>query len=701
MSLFHLVAPFKPMGDQPAAIDKLCEGLKAGKADQILLGVTGSGKTFTMASVIERMQMPALVLSPNKVLAAQLYSEFKTFFPENAVEYFVSYYDYYQPEAYIPSTDTYIEKDAAVNDHLDKLRIKATTSILTRKDTVVVSSVSCIYNIGSPDNFSNMCLNLKIGMPASRRELTETLIKMRYERNDIDFIRKTFRLRGGNLDIFPADEELAIRIVFDETIERICEIDPLTGDVCKDLKEKWLFPATHFITSADEMETASQRIEQELAERTAWFKANGKPLEAERIEQRTRYDLEMIRQTGYCRGVENYSRYLAGREPGSTPDSLFGYYKGQDFLLFIDESHVALPQIRGMYEGDRARKQCLVDFGFRLPSALDNRPLKFDEFESLRPATIYVSATPGPIELSRCPKDSIAEQIIRPTGLTDPKVTVLPVTGQIKALEKEIAKRSAKKERCLVLTLTKKTAEDLSSYLEEKGLKARYMHSDMDTLERLEILAAFRKGEFDALVGINLLREGLDIPEVSLVAILNADNEGFLRSETTLIQIAGRAARNVGGEVILFADRITGSIERAVNEMNRRRNIQLAYNNAHGITPKSIVKAIQDYDELHKPEPKNSSAVREALPEYGKMSRSALSQLADDMEKMMREAADNLNFERAAELRDRLAELKDMAGITSVNLKGVKITGRKGKASIKHSSGTKKGIKRSRRKEML
>ena len=672
MQKFRLVAPFKPTGDQPAAIDALCKGILSGKADQTLLGVTGSGKTFTMASVIERLQRPALIMSPNKVLAAQLYSEFKTFFPENAVEYFVSYYDYYQPEAYIPATDTYIEKDAAVNDHIDKLRIKATTSILTRRDTVVVASVSCIYNIGSPDNFNNMCLCLKKGMPASRKELTETLIKMRYERNDIDFIRKTFRIRGGNIDIFPADSELAIRIVFDETIERICEIDPLTGDVRKEMDETWIFPATHFITSAEEMETASKRIEAELAERVAWFKAHGKPLEAERIDQRTRYDLEMIRQTGYCRGVENYSRYLAGREAGSMPDSLFGYYKNQDFLLFIDESHVALPQIRGMYEGDRARKQCLVDFGFRLPSALDNRPLKFDEFESLRPATIYVSATPGPIELSRCPKDSIVEQIIRPTGLTDPKVTVLPVTGQIKALEKEIAKRAEKKERCLVLTLTKKTAEDLSSYLEEKGLKARYMHSDMDTLERLDILAAFRKGEFDALVGINLLREGLDIPEVSLVAILNADNEGFLRSETTLIQIAGRAARNVGGEVILFADRITGSIGRAVAEMNRRRDIQVAYNKEHGITPQSIKKAIVDYDELHRPESKNVSAVRESLPEYGKMSRSALSQLADDMERMMREAADNLNFEHAAELRDRLMELKEMSGVGSDAVKQFK-----------------------------
>lgn len=688
---FHLAAPFKPTGSQPEAIEALCEGIKAGKADQTLLGVTGSGKTFTMASVIEKLQKPALILSPNKVLAAQLYSEFKTFFPENAVEYFVSYYDYYQPEAYIPATDTYIEKDAAVNDHIDKLRIKATTSILSRKDTIVVASVSCIYNIGSPDNFNNTCLHLQRGMSASRKTLTEEFIKMRYERNDIEFNRKNFRIRGGNIDIFPADAEFAIRLVLDENIEKISEIDPITGDTKKELNDVWIFPATHFITTPDIMEKASVQIEQEMQDRIAWFKANGKPLEAERIEQRVRYDLEMIRQTGYCHGVENYSRYLAGREAGSMPDSLFGYYKNQDFLLFIDESHVALPQIRGMYEGDRARKQTLVDFGFRLPSALDNRPLKFDEFESLRPATVYVSATPGSIELSKCPKDSIVEQIIRPTGLVDPKITIMPVTGQIQALEKEISKHAKKHERSLVLTLTKKTAEDLSSYLEEKGIKARYMHSDMDTLERLDILAAFRKGAFDALVGINLLREGLDIPEVSLVAILNADNEGFLRSETTLIQISGRAARNVGGEVILFADRQTGSIKRAVNEMTRRREIQLAYNKKHNIKPKSIVKKIVDYEELHKPEPKNSM-VKEVLPEYGHMPPHALHSLAEDIEKMMKEAADNLNFERAAELRDRLIELKEMTCLkTGSNVSYLQKNSRKNK---KTASAKKISVKR-------
>lgn len=666
MPKFELIAPFKPTGDQPAAIEKLCEGLRDGKADQILLGVTGSGKTFTMAAVIEKMQMPALIMSPNKVLAAQLYSEFKTFFPKNAVEYFVSYYDYYQPEAYIPATDTYIEKDAAINDHIDKLRLKATTSILTRPDTIVVASVSCIYNIGSPDNFNNMCLNLKKGMKIGSRTITQTLIKIRYERNEIEFTRGNFRIRGGNIEIFPADGETAYRIEVDDEILAITEIDPLTCDVIQTVNEVWIFPATHFVTTQDELFKATQEIEQELKERLECFKKAGKPLEAERLEQRVKYDLEMINQTGYCNGVENYSRYFAGRSAGSRPESLFDYYKN-NFLLFIDESHVALPQIRGMYEGDRARKQTLVDFGFRLPSALDNRPLKFDEFEELRPATTYVSATPGNIELSKCSKTDIVEQIIRPTGLVDPKVTILPVTGQIKALETEIGKRAQKKERTLVLTLTKKTAEDLSSYLAERGLKARYMHSEMDTLERLDILGDFRRGAFDALVGINLLREGLDIPEVTLVAILNADNEGFLRSETTLIQIAGRAARNSCGEVILFADRITNSIDRAVKEMTRRRNIQIEYNKAHNITPRSIVKEITDYEELHSQKEK-PGVVREVMPEYGKMSESSLLSLVNDMERRMREAADNLNFETAAEIRDRLMELKEVTGISTKKL---------------------------------
>ena len=657
---FKLSAPFKPSGDQPAALDALAAGIKAGKANQTLLGVTGSGKTFTMAALVERLQRPALVISPNKVLAAQLYSEFKTFFPENAVEYFISYYDYYQPEAYIPSTDTYIEKDASINDHIDKLRLKATTSILTRPDTLVVASVSCIYNIGSPENFSQLCLRLKKGDPADRRELTRRLISIQYSRNDVEFERGTFRMRGATLDIFPADGETAWRVAVGDTVESIQEIDPLTGEVLRALDETWIFPATHFVSTSGETELAAQAIEAELAGRLAALKGEGKLLEAERLSQRVRYDLEMIRQTGYCAGVENYARHLSGRKPGSRPDCLFDYFK-DDFLLFIDESHVTLPQIRGMYEGDRARKQTLVDFGFRLPSALDNRPLKFNEFEEIRPSTVFVSATPGPYELSACAKDDIVEQIIRPTGLVDPEVKIMPVTGQIKSLTAEIEKRAAKKERTLVLTLTKKTAEDLSAYLGEKGLRARYMHSDMDTLERLDILGAFRKGEFDALVGINLLREGLDIPEVTLVAILNADNEGFLRSETTLIQIAGRAARNMCGEVILFADRMTGSMERAIAEMKRRRDRQVAYNKAHNIKPRSIVKKFVEFEELRKQARKQGISEAEPLPKG--LDKRGAQAMADELERRMREAADNLNFELAAELRDRLMELREMAGV--------------------------------------
>ncbi len=657
---FRLTAPYKPAGDQPAAIEALAKGILGGKTNQTLLGVTGSGKTFTMAALVEKLQRPALVISPNKVLAAQLYSEFKTFFPDNSVEYFISYYDYYQPEAYIPATDTYIEKDSSINDHIDKLRLKATTSILTRRDTLVVASVSSIYNIGSPENFSELCLHLKVGNKADRKELTRFLVSIHYERNEMAFERGTFRMRGANLDIFPGDSDTAWRVQLGDTVESVKEMDPLTGNTIRERKEIWVFPATHFVSTAGEVETAAASIEAELAERLAALKGQGKLLEAERLSQRVRYDLEMIRQTGFCSGIENYSRHLANRAPGSRPDCLFDYFNG-DFLLFIDESHVALPQIRGMYEGDRARKQTLVDFGFRLPSALDNRPLRFDEFEALRPATIFVSATPGPYELQHCSKDGVVEQIIRPTGLVDPEVKVLPVTGQIKSLTEQIAKRAEKKERTLVLTLTKRTAEDLSDYLKEKGLKARYMHSDMDTLERLDILGAFRKGEFDVLVGINLLREGLDIPEVTLVAILNADNEGFLRSETTLIQISGRAARNLCGEVILFADRMTGSMERAIAEMKRRRDTQVAYNKAHHITPKSIVKKYVEYEELRKQGRREGLAVAEPLPKG--LSRSGAQAMAGELERRMRDAADNLNFELAAELRDRLLELRDMSGI--------------------------------------
>ena len=658
---FKLVAPFKPSGDQPAALDALCAGVMAGKANQTLLGVTGSGKTFTVAAMIERLQRPALIISPNKLLAAQLYSEFKTFFPENAVEYFVSYYDYYQPEAYIPSTDTFIEKDASINDHIDKLRLKATTSILTRPDTLVVASVSCIYGIGSPRNFAELCMTVKQGQKADRKELSRFLVSIRYERNEMAFERGTFRLRGANLDIYPADSETAWRIQLGDVVESIKEINPLTGDVIREKKEVLIYPASHFVSTPAEVAEAANNIEAELAQRLAILKGEGKLLEAERLGQRVRYDLEMLRQAGYCNGVENYSRHLTFRAPGSRPDCLFDYFK-KDFLLFIDESHVTVPQIRGMYAGDRSRKQTLVDFGFRLPSALDNRPLKFDEFEAIRPSTVFVSATPGPFELATCSKDDIVEQIIRPTGLVDPEVKILPVTGQIKSLTAEIEKRAAKHERTLVLTLTKKTAEDLSVYLGEKGLKARYMHSDMDTLERMDVLGAFRKGEFDALVGINLLREGLDIPEVTLVAILNADNEGFLRSETTLIQIAGRAARNLVGEVILFADRITGSMERAMSEMKRRRIKQTAYNVKNHIEPKSIIRKFMDYEELRTQAKREGLAVAEPLP-TGDMSRSSIKLMAAEIEKRMKSAAENLNFELAVELRDRLFEIQEMSGI--------------------------------------
>ena len=658
---FKLVAPFKPSGDQPAALEALCAGVKAGKANQTLLGVTGSGKTFTVAAMIEKLQRPALIISPNKLLAAQLYSEFKTFFPENAVEYFVSYYDYYQPEAYIPSTDTFIEKDASINDHIDKLRLKATTSILSRPDTLVVASVSCIYGIGSPQNFAELCLNIKKGQKADRKELTRFLVSIQYERNDMEFKRGTFRLRGANLDIYPADSETAWRIQLGDLVESIKEINPLTGEDIREKDEVWIYPASHFVSTPGEVAEAAANIEAELGERLAVLKGEGKLLEAERLGQRVRYDLEMLRQAGYCNGVENYSRHLTGRAPGSRPDCLFDYFK-KDFLLFIDESHVTVPQIRGMYAGDRSRKQTLVDFGFRLPSALDNRPLKFDEFEAVRPSTIFVSATPGPYELGVCAKEDIVEQIIRPTGLVDPEIRIMPVTGQIKSLTAEIEKRAAKHERTLVLTLTKKTAEDLSVYLGEKGLKARYMHSDMDTLERMDVLGAFRKGEFDALVGINLLREGLDIPEVTLVAILNADNEGFLRSETTLIQISGRAARNLCGEVILFADRITGSMERAMSEMKRRRIKQTAYNVKNHIEPKTIIRKFVDYEELRTQAKREGLAVAEPLP-TGDMSKSSIKLMAAEIEKRMKGAAENLNFELAVELRDRLFEIRDMAGI--------------------------------------
>jgi excinuclease ABC subunit B len=605
------------------------------------------------------LNRPALIISPNKVLAAQLYSEFKTFFPDNAVEYFVSYYDYYQPEAYLPASDTYIEKDASINDHIDKLRLKATSSILSRRDAIVVASVSCIYNIGSPDNFSKLCLHLRKGDSYERRDFTGRLAAIRYERNEIEFARGTFRTRGGVIDVFPADMETAYRVELGGEIKSIREIHPLTGDILKEHDEVIIYPATHFVAEPAAMERALAAIEGELADRLKELSAAGKLLEAQRIEQRTRYDLEMIRQTGYCHGIENYSRHLSGRPPGERPLCLLDYFP-KDFLLFMDESHVSAPQIRGMYHGDRARKTTLVDFGFRLPSALDNRPLKFTEFEALRPATVFVSATPGPYETALAGKENTVEQIIRPTGLVDPEVRILPVRGQIKALMGEIGPRAAKKERSLVLTLTKKTAEDLSEFLAEKNIKAKYIHSSMDTLQRLDILRDFRKGAFDVLVGINLLREGLDIPEVTLVAILNADNEGFLRSDTTLVQIAGRAARNVTGEVILFADRKTDSMKRALGEMDRRRARQTAYNREHGIKPETIRKKQMEYDELHTQEKRKAFRLVGAVA-AADVNRDNIKPIMKELEKQMKDAADNLNFELAGELRDRLFELRDMA----------------------------------------
>ncbi|MFA5161053.1 MAG: excinuclease ABC subunit UvrB [Elusimicrobiales bacterium] len=672
--LLKLSAPFAPSGGQPAAIETLCRNISSGRRDNVLLGVTGSGKTYTMACVMERLQKPALVISPNKVLAAQLYAEFRSFFPENAVEYFISYYDYYQPEAYVPQTDTYIEKDSAINEHIDKLRLKATTSLLTRRDTVVVASVSCIYNIGSPESYAQMRVPFAKGAAASRVELSARLVQIHYERNEAEFSAGKFRLRGGALDIFPPYSQNALRVVVEGgAIASIHEMNPLTGDLLSELGEALVYPAKHFVATKDGVERAVSAIRAELKGRLAELKSDGKLLEAQRLEQRTGYDIEMLEQMGWCSGVENYSRHLDGRSPGQRPLSLLDYFRSGDFLVFIDESHVTVPQIRGMHEGDRSRKQTLVDFGFRLPSALDNRPLKFSEFESLLPPTVYVSATPGPYELEKtcgaqgkagfaaCSgKDGVAEQIIRPTGLADPPVSVYPAKGQIQHLSEKIKERAAKGERTLVLALTKKTAEDLSAYLASKGVRARYLHSDIETLERIEILNALRKGEFDALVGINLLREGLDVPEVSLVAILEADNEGFLRSETTLIQIAGRAARHAGGEVALYADRRTGSMDRALAEMSRRREIQLAYNKAHGITPRTIIKAARELEELRQD---SRRAGLDALNGFEKenITPENLPKLAASMESQMRHAADNLDFELAAQLRDRLFELRDMA----------------------------------------
>ena len=660
MDKFKLVSKFKPAGDQPKAIDALTNNILAGKTRQTLLGVTGSGKTFTMANVITRLNRPTLILSPNKVLAAQLYGEFKQFFPENAVEYFISYYDYYQPEAYIPQTDTYIEKDSAVNEHIDKLRLKATTSLLTRKDVIVVASVSCIYNIGSPDSFREMRIYVKKGAEMTRSQLSGRLIKIQYHRDEMEFTSGNFRMRGPFTDIMTPYSQNALRVeIAGKTIAHIYEIHPITGNVLAELDEAWIYPAKHFVATDEDTQSAIDNIRRDLDLRHAELLKMGKELEAYRLKQRTEYDLEMLQQAGFCPGIENYSRYIDGRKPGERPACLLDYFKKyDDFLMMVDESHVSLPQVRGMFNGDRARKQMLVDFGFRLPSALDNRPLKFDEFEKLLPSTIFVSATPGPYELTVC-GNNIVEQVIRPTGLLDPKVYMHPTAGQIDHLVEKINDHKARGERTLVLALTKKTAEDLSAYFTEKNIKTRYLHSDIEALDRVEILKDFRQGKFDVLVGINLLREGIDIPQVGFVAILGADNEGFLRNTTTLIQISGRAARNADGEVVLYADRKTDSIKYALNEMNRRRALQEAYNKEHHITPKTIQKTEVELKEFEQQTKSSAFGIlSDTLPTP---TLKNLKSVEKDIEQQMLQAAEALNFELAAELRDRLYELRQMS----------------------------------------
>jgi len=660
---FEIVSKFKPSGDQPQAIDELYHNYANGINSQVLLGVTGSGKTFVMANLIEKIQKPTLIISPNKILAAQTYAEFKSFFPNNAVEYFISYYDYYQPEAYIPSSDTYIEKDASINDHIDRLRLKATTSLLERKDTIVVASVSCIYNLGSPKDYRNMCVGIIAGKEKSRKQLLTELVAIHYERNEVEFIRGRFRVKGDTVEIFPAYLETAIRVeFFGDTIESIKEFKPLTGEVILKKDRAYIYPAKHFVTTGDKINNALATIKEELDERLAVLKSQNKLLEAQRLEQRTKYDMELLKETGFCHGVENYSRHLSGNPPGTRPTTLIDYFLegNDDFLLIADESHISLPQIRGMYEGDRSRKQTLVDFGFRLPSALDNRPLKFPEFEKLIRKFMMVSATPGAYELTRS-KNHIVELIIRPTGLVDPEVVIHPIEGQIQDLMAEIKKTVERKQRVLVTTLTKRMSEDLAAYLKEKGFRVEYLHSEIDTLKRIEILKNLRLGEFDVLVGINLLREGLDLPEVSLVAVLDADKEGFLRSEPTLIQVCGRAARNVDGRVIFYADNMTGSMRRAIDEMNRRRNKQLEYNETNNIKPKSIIKAVHELDEFQNlsREESMTTLVAESRADYN-ITPKNIDSFIKNIEEQMKEAADNLDFESAAVLRDKMLELKSM-----------------------------------------
>ena len=661
---FKLKAPFKPTGDQPEAINTLVNGVRQGMKQQVLLGATGTGKTFTMASVIENLQMPAMVMAHNKTLAAQLYAEFKDFFPENAVEYFVSYYDYYQPEAYVPRHDLYIEKETDINEEIERLRLAATTALVSRKDVIIVASVSCIYGLGSPDEFLRGSVNLKIGEIYRRNALMRQLIDGQYQRNDMELRPGNFRVRGETLEIIPAyAEKFGFRIsFFGDEVERITQFAPLTGEIVADLNEVDIYPAKHYLTAEDKTKEAIKDIETELEERIAFFKANEKYLEAQRIEQRARYDLEMLREVGYCSGIENYSRHFDRRAPGTPPWTLVDFLPS-DYLLIIDESHMTVPQIRGMYNGDRARKETLVEFGFRLPSAMDNRPLKFDEFEPKMGYTIYTSATPAAYEMNKA--DQIAEQIIRPTGLVDPEVEVRPTQGQVDDLVGEIRLRVERGERILVTTLTKRMAEDLSEYLQELGIKVHYLHSEVETLERISILRDLRLGVFDVIVGINLLREGLDLPEVSLVAILDADKEGFLRSGTALIQTIGRAARNLQGRVIMYADRMTDSMKYALDETNRRRAKQVKYNQDHGIVPVSIHKAIRDItDSLSAEGREKALGIGESKAEYraGKKARAAdqgeLQRMLVEMERQMKEAAKNLEFERAAALRDEIFELK-------------------------------------------
>jgi excinuclease ABC subunit B len=651
---FELVSKYRPQGDQPKAIEQLVKGIREGKKHQTLLGATGTGKTFTISNVIKEVNKPTLVIAHNKTLAGQLYSEFKEFFPNNAVEYFVSYYDYYQPEAYVPQTDTYIEKDASINDEIDKLRHSATSALFERRDVIIIASVSCIYGLGSPEEYRELVVSLRVGMEMERDDLLRRLVDIQYERNDVNFQRGTFRVRGDVVEIFPASrDEHCIRIeFFGDEIDRIREVNALTGEILGEREHVAIFPASHFVTREEKMKKAIHNIEIELEERLKELRDQGKLLEAQRLEQRTRYDLEMMREMGFCSGIENYSRHLTLRPPGSTPYTLLDYFP-DDFLIVVDESHVTLPQIRGMFNGDRARKQVLVDHGFRLPSALDNRPLTFEEFEKHINQIVYVSATPGPYEIEHCPE--MVEQIIRPTGLLDPTIDVRPIEGQIDDLIAEIQERTKRNERVLVTTLTKKMAEDLTDYLKEIGIKVQYLHSEVKTLERIEIIRDLRLGKFDVLVGINLLREGLDIPEVSLVAILDADKEGFLRSERSLIQTIGRAARNANGHVIMYADKITESMEKAISETKRRRAIQEAYNQEHGITPKTIQKGIRDV--IRATYAAEEQETYEEAPKK-KLSAEEKNRLIASLETEMKEAAKALDFERAAQLRDAILELK-------------------------------------------